>query len=125
MELRYLVHAMRPDLVKGSDREIILPFFVLSNTLIIVASILITARLLLMRRRLAAVLGYEHAKQYISIAAMVIESAAIVAIFAIIYLVLYAVGNPVQSVFLYGIIQVTVCALPFSSNGELILTNSH
>ena len=108
LEIRYLVHAMRPNLVEGSDSVILLPFFIVSNSLIIVTAVLISTRLLLVRRQIITTLGPQHAWKYISIVAMVIESASIVALVAVVYLILYALNNPVQTIFLYAIIQVTV-----------------
>ena len=107
-EICYLIWIINPCLVLGNDRDIMLPFFVIANSTIITTSALIAGRLLLIRKRVASILGPEHSKQYTSIIAMIVESATLVSVFSIIYMILYAVGNPVQEIFLFSITQVMV-----------------
>ena len=45
-----------------------------------------------------------HSKQYLSLATLVIESAALYSMFAIVFLVSYAVNNPINQLWL-GVMQ--------------------
>jgi hypothetical protein len=53
----------------------------------------------------------SHAKQYLSIATMLIESSALYGIWSIIFIGLYAVNNPIQQVFLGTLSHVAVSRL--------------
>ncbi|THH23103.1 hypothetical protein EUX98_g8081 [Antrodiella citrinella] len=66
----------------------------------IILTILITVRLLLYRRDLLKHLPAEHAKHYVSLAAIIVESAALYSVFALIFLITYAVNDPVNQIFL-------------------------
>ena len=59
--------AINPSLVKGKDGEILLPLLIVPPSMLIITSGLIVTRLILLKRRVASVLGREHAKHYISI----------------------------------------------------------
>ena len=107
-ELRYVVWVINPSLVSATDRQVLLPFFVISNSMVIITSALIAGRLLLIRKRVASILGPEHSKQYTSIIAMIVESATLVSVFCITYMVLYSLGNPIQETFLFSTTQVMV-----------------
>lgn len=66
----------------------------------IIMTALIVLRLLLYRRRLIKRLSADHAKHYVSLASIIVESAALYSLFAFIFLVTYAVNNPVNQIFL-------------------------
>jgi len=66
----------------------------------IILTILITARLLLYRRTVMKTLPEDHAREYVSLVTIVIESASLYSVFALIFLVTYAINHPVNSVFL-------------------------
>lgn len=61
---------------------------------------LIVVRLLLYRRSHAAYIPKEHASQYLSIAALFVESAALYSVFAIAFLLTYAFDAPINQVWL-------------------------
>ncbi|EGN92251.1 hypothetical protein SERLA73DRAFT_164145 [Serpula lacrymans var. lacrymans S7.3] len=88
----------------------VLPYYVLSLSLNIITTILITIRLLMHKRRLQTILGAAHAAQYTGIATLLIESSALYALWSIIFLVLYAINNPVQFVFLASLAEVQIIA---------------
>lgn len=66
----------------------------------IILTILISARLLFYRRRIIECLPEDHARKYLSLAAIMIESASLYSVFALIFLITYAINNPINSVFL-------------------------
>ena len=65
-------------------------------------TVLIMARLLIYRRTIMRSLGLsaEHARDYTSLATIVIESASLYSVFAILFLVTYAINNPINQIFL-------------------------
>ncbi|TFY65788.1 hypothetical protein EVG20_g5311 [Dentipellis fragilis] len=67
-----------------------------SVSLNILVTLLIVARLLYMRRQLTVAMAPEQARVYISISAMLIESAALYSCTAIVFLIGYARQSPVQ-----------------------------
>lgn len=80
--------------------SVALPYYILSLSLNIILTFLIVLRLVLHRRRFRVALGKDHAEPYTSLAAFIIESAAPYAILSAIYLVLVAINNPIQQIFL-------------------------
>ncbi|KAI0714654.1 hypothetical protein C8Q76DRAFT_840916 [Earliella scabrosa] len=79
-------------------------YFAISLSVNIILTILIVARLLMFRRAHMLHLPRAHSKQYLSLATLVIESAALYSIFAIVFLVSYAVNNPINQLWL-GVMQ--------------------
>lgn len=61
---------------------------------------LIIVRLLLHRKVVSEVLPEGYAKQYSSIAAIVVESALLYSIFALAFVISYALNNPINQVFM-------------------------
>ena len=84
------------------------PYFSLSVALNIVLTLAIAVRLLMMRRSVVSSLGPEHAKMYISVTSMMIESAALYSITGLIFIVSYAVNSNVQNLALPVLGQVMV-----------------
>lgn len=66
----------------------------------IVMTALIVLRLLLYRRTLIKRMTADHAKHYVSLASIIVESAAMYSVFALVFLITYAVNNPVNQIFL-------------------------
>ncbi|KXN85264.1 hypothetical protein AN958_11558 [Leucoagaricus sp. SymC.cos] len=90
----------------------VLAYYVLTTSLTIICTILLTYRLLKARERYIQAMGHSsHANQYLSIATMLIESSALYAIWSIIFLVLYAIGHPMQNVFLATQTDISIIAL--------------
>ena len=75
-------------------------YYVISLSVNIILTILITIRLLLFRRQVASALSPEYGKQYVSLATIIIESAAIYSLFALLFIISYAVNNPINQIFL-------------------------
>ncbi|KAK2462416.1 hypothetical protein APHAL10511_005550 [Amanita phalloides] len=63
-------------------------------------TILIIFRLVLHRRRILAILPSEHAAHYVSLAIIITESAALYSIFALAYIVTYAIDSPINLILL-------------------------
>ncbi|KLO16594.1 hypothetical protein SCHPADRAFT_847980 [Schizopora paradoxa] len=87
-----------------------IPYFSISLAINIFVTIAIVARLLLFRRRIASVLGPNHGSQYTSVAAMIIESAALFSVFSILFLVPFGLNSSVSQIFLQSMGQVQACA---------------
>ncbi|TFK40274.1 hypothetical protein BDQ12DRAFT_734277 [Crucibulum laeve] len=87
-----------------------LPYFLLSLILNIISTIAIVTRLLYYRRRTSKALGTAYGAQYTSIAAMVVESAALYSISSILFLVPFILNHPIQNTFLQMLSPVQVIA---------------
>jgi len=89
------------------------PYFWMSLSLNISMTIAICARLLFYRRRITRVLGPNHGTQYTSVAAMIVESSFIYSAFSLLFLIPFALNNPIQNAFiqLMGEIQVIATLL--------------
>ena len=111
MGIGLLVQVSRPTLSIWSSLNFSLPFFTLSLSHNIIITFMIALRLLVKRRHIVKALGYKHAQQYISIVAIVVESAAIFSITSITFLGLYLSNNSVQNVYFQILPQVEVSDL--------------
>ncbi|KAI0671074.1 hypothetical protein C8Q78DRAFT_991709 [Trametes maxima] len=74
-------------------------YYGLSLAVNIMLTGLITLRLLAYRRAHLKLLPLYHAKQYLSLAAIMVESAAIHTAFAIVFVILYGTQAPVATMF--------------------------
>ncbi|KIL60271.1 hypothetical protein M378DRAFT_47309, partial [Amanita muscaria Koide BX008] len=75
-------------------------YYVTSLTVNIVITILIILRLALHRRAILQALSPDYAKQYLSLAAIIVESAALYSVFALAFIISYAFGNPINQIIL-------------------------
>lgn len=86
-------------------------YYVISLSVNIVLTALISARLLWYRRRAIAVLrnsgvqiqeaaAVDHGAAYVSLLTIMVESAALYSVFAFIFIITYAVNNPINQIFL-------------------------
>ncbi|KAK0209099.1 hypothetical protein DFS33DRAFT_503470 [Desarmillaria ectypa] len=75
-------------------------FWSISVGLNIVFTCLIATRLLLIRQRANAVLGPNHGSHYTSVVAIMVESAVLYSLWALVFLITYARNNPVQNILL-------------------------
>ncbi|KAJ7430357.1 hypothetical protein B0H11DRAFT_2374447 [Mycena galericulata] len=83
-------------------------YWSLSIALNIILTLAITTRIWLVRRRLrnALSLGAQNSGQYVSIVAMLIESAALYAVWSTVFLICYARNTPFQNILLPPLGQV-------------------
>ncbi|EJD06440.1 uncharacterized protein FOMMEDRAFT_102223 [Fomitiporia mediterranea MF3/22] len=77
-----------------------IPYWSISASLNILVTSLIVGKLFLIRRRTRAVLSTHHSRTYTSVAAMLVESAALYSITALIFIVTYARNSNVQNLVL-------------------------
>ncbi|KAJ7188005.1 hypothetical protein C8R46DRAFT_879144 [Mycena filopes] len=86
------------------------PYFAMSLALNILVTILIVVRLMMYRWRInrAMPLGSNHGAEYTSLAAMIVESAAIYSLFALLFLVPFVIGHPLSQLFLQALSPVQV-----------------
>ncbi|KAJ6628136.1 hypothetical protein B0H10DRAFT_1991592 [Mycena sp. CBHHK59/15] len=75
-------------------------YYALSLGVNIMLTLLITVRLLVYRRTLLQSLPEAHARHYLSLVTIIIESAALYSVCAALFLITYAVGNPTNQVWL-------------------------
>ena len=69
---------------------------------------MIVIRLYLLRRRTTKALGPRHAVHYISIIAILVESAALMDIMLLFFIIPFALGNPVANIPLSSMVQIQV-----------------
>nr|GAT46240.1 predicted protein [Mycena chlorophos] len=74
-----------------------IPYWSISISMTVILTGLIAGRLLFMRYRLRRLMGRETRTPYVSLSAMLVESAAIYSINGLIFLISYGVNSPVQN----------------------------
>ena len=85
-------------------------YYVLSLSVNIVVTILIVFRLVMHRRAILESLPPEHASHYLSVATIIVESAALYSLFSLAFIITYAVSNPINQIFLTLSSTSQVCA---------------
>ncbi|KAJ7123513.1 hypothetical protein C8R44DRAFT_538714, partial [Mycena epipterygia] len=75
-------------------------YWSLSLSLNIILTGSIVTRIRIVRHRVRKLLGSEHSAQYLSVTAMLIESAALYAIWSLVFLICYARNTPLQNILL-------------------------
>ncbi|KAG6911289.1 hypothetical protein DXG01_002128 [Tephrocybe rancida] len=75
-------------------------YYITSLSVNILLTILITVRLLLYRRKVLSTLPSEHGAHYVSLVTIMVESAALYSLLAFIFVVTYAINNPLNQIFL-------------------------
>ena len=98
----------------------------MSLSLNISMTIAICARLLFYRRRITRVLGPNHGTQYTSVAAMIVESSFLYSAFALLFLIPFALNNPIQNAFiqLMGEIQVSIAVSTVTDINAFVFRSS-
>ena len=89
-------------------------YFSLSLGVNIILTTLIVARLLAFRYVNAAFLPPDHAERYLSLAALIVESAALYSLFAVAFLISYGLNKPINEILLSFAQAAQVCLLPLS-----------
>jgi len=87
-----------------------LPYLGLSLSLNIILTLSIVSRLIVWRFRIRRILGAEHGSQYIGIASMIVESAALHAVLSLLFLIPDAIGHPLSIIFLQTLMPDQVLA---------------
>lgn len=95
--------------VNGGNVNWTIPFFALSLGLNILLTLAIALRLVIFRRHVVSVLGKGYGSQYTSIAAMIVESAALFSIFSILFIVPFALNKPLNNIFVQSLNHVQAC----------------
>ena len=118
MSIMVIFQASRPNasLWTSTTVQFTLPYFAISISLNVSLTLLLVGRLFHMSYNLRKTMGKnsEHGKAYISIATMLIESAAPYAIAAIVFIITYARNSNVQNLVLPVLAQIMVSCLYFS-----------
>lgn len=102
MGLLWTIQSTSPglSLYSGTSISLGLPYFTISLSLNIILTLLIVSRLLLHRRNVNVILGKEHCQAYTSIVTITVESALFYSVTSLIFLITYAVNNPINQIFL-------------------------
>ncbi|KAJ7756039.1 hypothetical protein DFH07DRAFT_959171 [Mycena maculata] len=74
-----------------------IPYWSISISMTIILTALIVGRLLFMRRRIRNLMGPCTSTPYVTVTAMLVESAAIYSINGLVFLISYGVNSPVQN----------------------------
>jgi len=77
-----------------------IPYWSLSAGLNILVTLMIVGRLFYIRQRTRAILSSSHSRTYTSIAAMLVESAALYSITALLFIITYARNSNIQNIIL-------------------------
>jgi len=88
-----------------------IPFLALSLSLNIIITTAIVIRVLLHRRRLRGVLGSNHGQHYISVAAMIVESASIFSVFSLLFIIPFGLNNSLNQIFFQPLSVVQIIAM--------------
>ncbi len=102
-----------------------IPYYSTSLALNILVTLLIAVRLAYYRNRISRIMGGAQGRQYTSLAAIVIESAAIYSTFSLLFLVPFAFGHPLAQLFLQALSPIQVCSynLIFTSLAEAVFAD--
>ncbi|KAF7377397.1 hypothetical protein MSAN_00161300 [Mycena sanguinolenta] len=80
--------------------KLAIPYWAISISMTVILTALIAGRLMFMRYRLKKLVGASSSMPYVTITAMLVESAAIYSINGIIFLVTYGLNDPTQNLWL-------------------------
>lgn len=79
----------------------------------VIVPLMIVIRLAVHRRRVVKALGVQHGEHYVSIISMFIESASLVSLFVIFFLVPFVMNSPIAIVAIQVAPQIQVCTVLF------------
>jgi len=91
--------------------NISIAFWSISMGLNVILTIFIVGRLLYARYRIKSSLGSRYGQNYLSVASMLVESAALYSIWALVFLITYARGSAAQNILLPPLGQIQVCGI--------------
>lgn len=86
-------------------------YYALSLSVNMVLTALIIIRLYQYRRMVTSTLPAEYARHYVTLGTVFVESAALYSVFALTFLITYAVNNPINQVFLSVAQATQVCCI--------------
>lgn len=100
MGVLWTVQSSRPGLSAYSalPMEYGTSYYAISLSINIVLSLLIVTRLFQYKRTVARTMTSEHAQQYLSLATVLVESAALYSLFALMFLITYATSIPANQI---------------------------
>jgi hypothetical protein len=109
----YLVRVSQPDSSPWAISTFTLVYVSISFSVNILLTLMIVIRLYLLRKRTTNVLGPRHGVHYTSIIAILVESAALMDIMLLFFVIPFAMGNPLANIPLSAMVQVQVRANDF------------
>lgn len=110
MSMMVIFQSSRPNasLWTTTTVQFTLPYFIISVSLNIILTLLLVGQLLRMSYGLRKTMCKDHAATYISIAAMLLESATPYAVVGLIFIITYARNSDVQNLALPVLSQIMV-----------------
>ncbi|PPQ64041.1 hypothetical protein CVT24_008854 [Panaeolus cyanescens] len=102
----YLEQISRPGASPWATENFTFIYSVISLGLNILLTLMIVIRLFLHRRRIVKAIGQRHGIQYTSIIAILVESAFILDVIVLLFIIPFAVGSPLANTFLSTLVQV-------------------
>jgi len=105
-----LIQLKHPDSRSRKGVDFFLSLYSISITLNLLVTISIVCRLVYIRRQVVRAIGLQHTRQYTSIVAILIESALMVTLSSLLFLVLYARGGVLSRVFLGLVCETQISA---------------
>ncbi|KZV91467.1 hypothetical protein EXIGLDRAFT_588119, partial [Exidia glandulosa HHB12029] len=95
-----LITTFKKTIYAELTRQMVIAHFSISIAFGIIVTGAIVSRLLVMRRRLGQSTSSAHSQTYLSVSALLVESAALYAVFGVLFLISLAVQSPVQNLIL-------------------------
>ena len=80
---------------------------IITNFINIIAAVLIVARVLYLQRCIKAV-GLKRNSQYTTVIVICIESAALIVVFSILYMVMVIIRSPASFIFMQSLVHINV-----------------
>ncbi|KAG1764890.1 hypothetical protein EV702DRAFT_1204815 [Suillus placidus] len=111
MALMWLIQVTTTSAYFSNSINFTIPILALSLALNIIITIAIVLRLLAFRYSISKALGSKYGTRYTSVAAMIIESAAIYSTFSVGFLTLFALNNPIFETFIEPLPEVQMIAM--------------
>jgi len=88
------------------NNKIQLAYLSIQVVINIIYTLLVTGRILAVRKQVVTALGLEHAKMYTSVAAMIVESASLYTILGIMFIISFSLGSNVSNLIFLSISHV-------------------
>lgn len=105
-----MIQVTRPKSSLWTSLDFSLPYFILSLALNVILPALLVFRICFLRLRMISLMGRHEGEKYISVSAIIVESATLVSVFSLLFLVTYALDYWIQVVWLQVMAMIQVRA---------------
>lgn len=104
----YLVRVSQPSSSPWAISTFTLVYVSISFSVNVLLTLMIVIRLYLLRRRTTKILGPRHGVHYTSIISILVESAALMDIMLLFFVIPFAMDNPLANIPLSAMVQIQV-----------------